>query len=138
MYGEWQSVRPLGQDQVLVMPGHTLEYALCGLLPAAQHRVVSFAHVILLTHPKHAVVACRVRMYQEVPSLEVVAACRLLIASMQCSSVQGGVAPGLTWATALAVIGCCESKRVHMCLSVCLKSSSDCAVQACCSCERLG
>ncbi|GAB4819766.1 hypothetical protein N2152v2_006812 [Parachlorella kessleri] len=40
-YGQWQAVEPLGEDQVLLMPGHALEYALCGLLPAAQHRVVA-------------------------------------------------------------------------------------------------
>jgi len=47
-YGEWQEVGPLGEDQVLLMPGHALEYALCGLLPAAQHRVVSATPVNLL------------------------------------------------------------------------------------------
>ena len=45
---EWQEVGPLGEDQVLLMPGHALEYALCGLLPAAQHRVVSATPVNLL------------------------------------------------------------------------------------------
>ena len=39
-YGKWQAVNPLGEDQVLLMPGHTLEYALCGLLPSAKHRLV--------------------------------------------------------------------------------------------------
>ena len=39
-YGEWQAVGPLGEDQVVLVPGHTLEYALCGLLPAAQARMV--------------------------------------------------------------------------------------------------
>ncbi|GAB4819768.1 hypothetical protein N2152v2_006814 [Parachlorella kessleri] len=40
-YGKWHEVGPLGEDQVVLVPGHTLEYALCGLLPAAQHRVVA-------------------------------------------------------------------------------------------------
>ena len=39
-YGEWQEVALLGEDQVLLMPGLTLEYALCGMLPAAKHRLV--------------------------------------------------------------------------------------------------
>ncbi|GAB4819769.1 hypothetical protein N2152v2_006815 [Parachlorella kessleri] len=48
VYGEWQAVDPLGEDQVLLMPGHTLEYSLCGLLPAAQHRVPSSGQPLLL------------------------------------------------------------------------------------------
>ncbi len=40
-YEEWQAVEPLCEDQVLIVPGHTLERALCGLLPPAEFRVVS-------------------------------------------------------------------------------------------------
>ena len=44
-YGEWHAVGPLGEDKVVLIPGHTLEHALFGLLPAAQHRVVRLQSV---------------------------------------------------------------------------------------------
>ena len=39
-YGDWQPVGPLGDDQVLLVVGLTLEHALCGLLRPGQYRLV--------------------------------------------------------------------------------------------------
>ena len=39
-YGDWQPVGPLGDDQVLLVAGLTLEHALCGLLRPGQYRMV--------------------------------------------------------------------------------------------------
>ncbi len=53
-YGQWQMVDALGEDQVLLMPGHALEYALCGLLTAAQHRVVCLKACCLVSAHRQA------------------------------------------------------------------------------------